>query len=67
MIRSKDDLMSNIESMANLLQVASFALNIIQTSNDEIMKGLEHQNDVYFEKIVAQNEKIISLLEKGKI
>lgn len=62
----------------NLMSVLSYAiaifnmqLNLKQVSTDELNKHLEKQDDIlnkqnmdYLEKIVKQNEKIISLLER---
>lgn len=35
------------------------------TSNDDIIKEMHRQNSVYLNKIIEQNEKIISLLKNN--
>lgn len=57
--------------IANISQLLDLALNLSQTSNDELMKHLygqdrilnEQTND-YLKKILNNQEKIIQLLEK---
>lgn len=40
------------------LQVADFQMNVRQSSNDDIMRELQHQNKSYLEKIIANQEEI---------
>lgn len=65
--------------MANIMQISSFIMNMQQLSNDDLMqhllkqdKVLDYQNNIlqeqtndYLEKIIEQNEEIITLLKKG--
>lgn len=44
------------------LQVADFQMNVQQSSNDDIMRELQHQNKAYLEKIIANQEEIIRKL-----
>lgn len=44
------------------LQVADFQMNVKQSSNDDIMRELQHQNKAYLEKIIANQEEIIRKL-----
>lgn len=44
------------------LQVADFQMNIQQSSNDDIMKELQHQNKEYLDKIIENQEKILKEL-----
>ncbi|MCI8378560.1 MAG: hypothetical protein HFH72_08580 [Lachnospiraceae bacterium] len=44
------------------LQVADFQMNVQQSSNDDIMRALEHQNKEYLEKIIANQEEILKKL-----
>lgn len=60
--------------IANICQLASFDMNIQQTSSDDIMKELQHQDKIldeqinlYLKKIIEQNETIIKLLDNGSI
>lgn len=45
-----------------LLQMADFQMNVQQSSNDDIMRELEHQNKDYLEKIIANQEEILKKL-----
>ena len=44
------------------LQVADFQMNVQQSSNDDIMRELQHQNKAYLEKIIANQEEILKKL-----
>lgn len=44
------------------LQMADFQMNVQQSSNDDIMLALEHQNKSYLEKIIANQEEILKKL-----
>lgn len=44
------------------LQVADFQMNAQQSSNDDIMWELQHQNKAYLEKIIANQEEILKKL-----
>lgn len=44
------------------LQVADFQMNVQQSSNDDIMQELQHQNKAYLEKIIKNQEEILSKL-----
>lgn len=65
---------NNVLSLiADILQIANYQLNIEQISNDQLMKELRNQDkvldeqiNIYFKKIIEQNEEIISLLKKGE-
>lgn len=44
------------------LQAADFQMNVRQSSNDDIMRELQHQNKAYLEKIIANQEEILRKL-----
>lgn len=44
------------------LQMADFQMNIQQSSNDDIMKELQHQNKDYLQKIIENQNKILNKL-----
>lgn len=44
------------------LQMADFQMNVHQSSNDDIMWELQHQNKAYLEKIIANQEEILKKL-----
>lgn len=46
------------------LQMADFQMNVQQSSNDDIMRELQHQNKDYLEKIIANQEEILRKLAK---
>lgn len=50
---------SSYDLAVGILQVFDLVLNMSQTSNDTLLKELQHQNNDYLEKIVAQNEEIL--------
>lgn len=57
--------------LANLCQLYGLNLNLSQTSNDEIMKDLQKQDEILQNNIISkldiiikQNEEIIDILKK---
>lgn len=44
------------------LQMADFQMNVRQSSNDDIMRELGRQNEKYLEKIIKNQEEILSKL-----
>lgn len=57
--------MNNLENFSNWLQIFSFLILVQDFNNTDLMKYLEHQDDL-LNKIIDQNEKIIQALEGGK-
>ena len=55
--------MNNLEDFSNILQILSFLILVKDFNNTDLMKYLEHQDDL-LNIIIKQNEKIIQLLEK---
>lgn len=55
----------NWENLSNTLQVLSFIILVKDFNNTDLMKYLNHQ-DQLLNKIIQQNEDIISLLKGGK-
>lgn len=55
---------TNYDLALGFLQVFDVLLNVSQVSNDVILKELQKQNAIYLETIIAQNKKIIELLNK---
>ena len=45
-----------------LLQVKGYQNDIAQTSNDDLMRELQKQDKAYFEKIIENQNKILSIL-----
>lgn len=57
--------------IANLCQLADFQMNVSQLSNDDLMQELQKQDkilneqtNIYFKKIIQQNEEILKLLKE---
>lgn len=48
----------NLDLLSDVLQVLNTYLLLKDASNNELMKELQHQNTEYFEKIVADLNKI---------
>ena len=49
--------------VANVLQIQSYEMLKKEISNNDIMQSLKHQDNDYLEKIIKQNQEIISLLK----
>lgn len=67
------DILNIISIASYLLSIQNLQLNQQQTSNDDLDKHLEsqdnilqEQNEKYLKKIIEQNEIIIKLLKGGK-
>lgn len=52
----------NLENLSNSLQILSFLILIKDFNNTDLMKYLNHQ-DKLLDKIIKQNDEIISLLK----
>lgn len=60
-----DNFEKNLEILSNLLQIKSYELLVNDFNNNDLMKYLQHQDDL-LNKIIGQNQKIIELLEEVK-
>lgn len=60
----KEENINDYNLLLGLLQVYDLFLNLNQVSNDTILKELQNQDKIYFEKIIEQNNEIIKLLKK---
>lgn len=49
-----------------ILQLVNMELNASQSSNDDIFKELQKQDQEYLETIIKNQNKIMSMLEKSK-
>lgn len=56
--------MNNLEDFSNWLQIFSFLILIEDFNNTDLMKYLEHQDNI-MNKIIQQNEEILQLLKEG--
>ena len=57
--------MNNLENFSNWLQIFSFLILIEDFNNTDVMKCLAHQDDL-LNKIIDQNNELITLLKGGK-
>lgn len=59
-----DNFEKNLEILSNLLQIKSYELLVNDFNNNDLMKYLQHQDDL-LNTIIEQNKQIIELLKKG--
>lgn len=57
-------MLENLNTFANLVQIASYQELLEQANNDDIMTELQHQNTDYLEQILNNQKTIIELLER---
>ena len=55
----------NLEILSNLLQIKSYEILVKDFNNTDLMYYLNHQ-DSLLNKIINQNEEILTLLKGGK-
>jgi len=55
---------NNLNVVANASQLVSLFLLLRDASNNELMKKLNEQDELYLKKAIEQNEEIISLLKE---
>lgn len=65
--------LNNLNTLANILQVANYEMLLKDAKNDDLLHFLEHQDKDLLDKIIKQNEIIIQqnnelleLLKGGK-
>jgi hypothetical protein len=57
-------MLENLNTFANLVQIASYQELLEQANNDDIMTELQHQNKEFLEQILNNQKTIIELLER---
>ena len=57
--------MNKLENFSNWLQIFSFLILVQDFNNTDLMKYLAHQDDL-LNKIIDQNNELITLLKGGK-
>ena len=57
--------MNKLEDFSNWLQIFSFLILVQDFNNTDLMKYLAHQDDL-LNKIIDQNNELITLLKGGK-
>lgn len=58
--------MNRVDTLSLILQALSLQILFQDYNNSDLMQELQRQDTEYFEKIIQQNEQIISLLKGGK-
>lgn len=69
MYQNQMDIFERLAILANVLQLANYEQNVVQTSNDDLMKELQKQNIEYLEEIkqlLKNIDKRIENLERLK-
>lgn len=56
--------MNKIDSLSLILQALSLEILFKDYNNSDLMQELQRQDSEYFEKIIKQNEEILTLLRK---
>ena len=54
------------DSFGLILQALSLEILFKDYNNSDLMQELQKQDELYFKKIIKQNEEIISLLKEDK-
>lgn len=57
---------NNLDTASLILQVYSLILLIQDYNNSDLMQELQTQDELYFKKIIKQNDEIIEILKGGK-
>lgn len=57
-------MLENLNTFANLIQLASYQEILKETSNDELFEELQHQNKEYLEQILKNQTEILRRLER---
>lgn len=57
--------MNNFDNITNLIQWLSFYILLTDFNNTDLMRYLNHQDEL-LDKIIQQNNEIIKLLKGGK-
>ena len=56
--------MYSVDNLSLILQALSLELIFRDYNNSDLMQELQKQDEIYFKKIIEQNNKIIELLER---
>lgn len=57
--------MNRVDNLSLILQALSLELLFRDYNNCDLMQELQNQDSNYLQKIIEQNEEILSLLKKG--
>lgn len=57
------DLLDVLTILSVMLQIMGYQNDMSQSSNDDLMRELQRQDKAYLEKIIENENKILSILE----
>ena len=57
------DFLDMLTILSVMLQIMGYQNDMSQSSNDDLMKELQRQDKAYLEKIIENENKILSILE----
>ena len=57
------DFLDMLTILSVMLQIMGYQNDMSQSSNDDLMKELQRQDNAYLEKIIENENKILSILE----
>ncbi len=60
-----NDFDKNLERISNILQILNYQILVTDFNNTDLMQYLKHQDDL-LNKIIDQNNELITLLKGGK-
>ena len=58
--------MNSVDNLSLLLQAISLQILFRDYNNVDLMNELQNQDEMYFKKIIKQNDEIINLLKEVK-
>ena len=59
------DFLDVLTILSVMLQIMGYQNDMSQSSNDDLMKELQRQDKAYLEKIIENQNKILSILENN--
>ena len=60
----RNNFFDSLDVLSNILQILNYWENKQQTSNDKIMKELQHQNVEFLEQILSNQIEILKKIER---
>lgn len=60
----RNNFFDSLDVLSNILQILNYWENKQQTSNDKIMKELQHQNAEFLEQILSNQIEILKKIER---
>lgn len=59
-------MLENLNTFANLVQIASYQELLEQATADDVLQELQHQNKAYLEQILNMQKEILNELKRLK-